>query len=364
MIFISLPYYTEPENMNISLQNFFINNTNSRTANFCTKSRMPLFRGQNHSAYDTFEKSTVKSMQQNNKEDLKGKFLKHTILTDDYGQQKHASIYQNKKMPNEFSIYLDDDFKQHENPLCTMEISDYGDCIYIDYISRKNKNCSIKGAGSELIKFAAQSSISKGYGGKIKLLAVASLPFYYKNNFRTEKAVFSSEKNAYLSYISRNKSDILYSWPPTWSNLDLELTQAAGHALVQNKKLHTEELTETEYDRILTYSDDFGEHKVNIDIDLCETTNNFSQNKVAKEYVIQIIQKSDEDILPIGVLKMQLDEDNNDKKYLSIRNIYINNHPPAPNCIDSYNKIKDLLLKTARSKMEKLGAHYIKYQAE
>ncbi len=61
---------------------------------------------------------------------------------------------------------------------------------------------------------------------------------------------------------------------------------------------------------------------------------------------------------------MQLDEDNNDKKYLSIRNIYINNHPPAPNCIDSYNKIKDLLLKTARSKMEKLGAHYIKYQAD
>ena len=44
---------------------------------------MPLFRGQNDSAYYTFEKSTVKATQQNNKEDLKGKFLKHTILTDD-----------------------------------------------------------------------------------------------------------------------------------------------------------------------------------------------------------------------------------------------------------------------------------------
>ena len=56
------------------------------------------------------------------------------MIMDNKSTQAYIKI---KKMPNEFSIYLDDDFKQHENPLCTMEISDYGDCIYIDYISRK-----------------------------------------------------------------------------------------------------------------------------------------------------------------------------------------------------------------------------------
>lgn len=295
----------------------------------------------------------------NGKRKMQGEVVKNFQLEDEKGGKRNISIIQYGDDSNFYALCLNN--KEEKNAICTMEAHDAGDCYYIDSITRFGRHPEIRGAGTELLKFAAKLSIDKGYGGAVKLFAISSFPFYFKNNFRVAKNFLSSERDAYYSYITRNPTNLHKGLPSIWCDMDFELSEDNATALLNDERLYENDFFETEYNKTLYYNNDSGRHSIKFDADICETTNSDFLQDGDKEYVIQLIQKNPEQIFPIGALKMKLCEDGEGKKYLNVSNVSINDTAPAPNGGNACEVIKKELFKIADEKMKKLGAEYMKY---
>ncbi len=285
--------------------------------------------------------------------------LKNVLLKDAKAGKVEASIVQYDDDPDIYSVCIDK--KGFETPVCKMLVKDKGDCVFIDYIEKNEKYDQIEGAGTELIKFAAEQSMKMGYGGKVELFAIASFPFYFKNNFRVEKSFLSSERDAYYSYMTRNKIDVPKSLPSIWCDSDFVLTEDAAAALLNNERLYENDLYETEYDKTLNYIDESEKCTVKVDVDFCETTNSSFLHDGNKEYVIQLIQRDDKQISPVGALKVKLLENDGGRKYLNVENLVVDETYDVPHGKGFYDAVKRELFETAAKKAEKLGAEYIKY---
>lgn len=277
--------------------------------------------------------------------------LKYVTLKDTDGKKVDASIIRCSHDVDTYAICVDKDgFKI---PVCEMLMTDDKDCVFIDSIKRTEKYNEINGAGTELIKFAAETSIKKGYGGRVKLFAIASFPFYYKNNFRVERSFLSSERDAYCSYMARNRNDAPKSFPSVWSDTDFVLTEDMALALLNNERLYEKDLYETEYDKILSYTDKSEKHTMKVDVDFCETTNSSFFQDGNKEYIIQLIKRDEEQLAPVGALKIKLLKDDDNRKYFNVENFAINDEFCLLHGDDFRNAVKREILNTAEEKAKK-----------
>ncbi len=160
-----------------------------------------------------------------------------------------------------------------------MLLSEGNDCIYIEELYGFNNQGDIKGAGTQLLKFASEKSIEKGYKGKLQLKMSGSFPFYYKNNFRiTKNTADSNIKNAAIDYITRNGESINKLWLPYWSTPIVELDETSASHMLRGIRDINNSKSKVLYSKQLPIKNRLR----NADIDFCD---------LGSDFVIQIIDK-------------------------------------------------------------------------
>ena len=276
---------------------------------------------------------------------IEAEYIKDVILKDAAGKDVRAFLAKSKDTNSTYYICLP------QKILCGMSIYDIEDHIYIKALYGQKHDGKYKGAGTELLKFAAQESIRCGHNGKIKLCMGGSPVFYYKNNFRTENNGYEDvKKNAAMDYMARNNLTLNDFYLNGWcTNVVLNPKEAA--ALLDGKRLYKQSSSSTICNKNIGYKINGKEYFANVDIDFADLSNSESFKNT---YVIQAILKSSGKMLQIADLKMRLLEDKEGKKFLSIDSIDLEKISK-----DCETKIKTELILAAKKKMEEFGAEYI-----
>jgi len=337
---------------NIEFKSFFKKNRITAApifGNFSTGSKI---RGTKE---DSFTKSIIKTDMPgpHGDTDIRGTIVKSIPLKDSNGKNIQGFIIQEVEDENCFYACT------KENALCRMEIrpkqSLGGGYIYINALFGQENNGVIKGAGTELLKFAAQKSMDMGFDGRLELCMAGSYPFYFKNNFRTGRGYPDHQrKDAVLDYITRHNVPKDTVWKKDWDSPVMILDEKGAAALLEGRRLYDESKSETMYSKIIQCTEKNGrEYSIDTDIDFCD----FSTSDPKKNaYTIQAIIKSDENFYTqAAALNMELLEDENGKKYFDANNLYTEKlGKPLEDAV------KDELFKAAEIKAKEFGAEYIR----
>ncbi len=284
--------------------------------------------------------------------DIKGTFVKNVTIKDSKGKNTKAFIIQEVKDGNCYYLCTD------KEALCRMEIreknSPCGGYIYINALYGQSNDDRYKGAGTELIKFAAQKSRDAGFGGRLQLCMAGSFPFYFKNNFRTGRGYPDhTRKDAYLDYMTRKNLSQDDIYKKDWDGITVILDETGARALLDDKRFFDKSKSETMYSKtFLTNTQDGREFKTAVDVDFSDLSEDEPEEHT---YIIQIILRGSEHFYKqIASLEMQLLKDEKGRKYLKTNKLQTDNMG------EKFEKsLQEELLKAANIKAKELGAEYI-----
>ena len=181
---------------------------------------------------DTFEHSNI-ILIKNWDSVVKGEIVKKIILKDLSGKKVKGYILKDISRENQYFVCA------NGKNQCRMIISEDEDSIYIEELYGHNNIGEFKGAGTELLKFASEISLEKGYKGKLSLKMGGSFPFYYKNNFRIDENHTDDVniKNAALDYITREGVPKNKLWLAHWSTPIVILDEKNAKLMRNSKRL-------------------------------------------------------------------------------------------------------------------------------
>lgn len=207
---------------------------------------------------------------------VSGKFVKDVMFDDRKGNKVPGFIIENTEKKNEYFACV------NGNAECRMIIEDdkENDCIYLAELYGQNNHGSVKGAGTELVKFAVEKSIEKGHKGKVQLKMGGSFPFHYKNNFRAERYTDSTEMNAAFDYAIRTGCSFSHVWPEWNLNRIVNLSEEGAEMLLKNERM-----TDKSKSQIL-YSFEMKTPKGKIkefDMDFCDLGDKFALQLIDKK---------------------------------------------------------------------------------
>jgi len=307
---------------------------------------------------DTFSREIITTQMANTskKGTIKGTRVKSIPLKDASGRNIKGFIIQKTGTENCFYACT------KENALCRMEMvtknKPYGGYIYIDALFGQGNDGKIKGAGTELLKFAAQKSMDKGFEGRLELTMAGSSPFYYKNNFRTGRGYPEHLRmDAVLDYTKRHNLPKTAVWDKSIDSSPVMILDERGaKALLEGRRLCDEEKSETMYGKKITYGSKGKTFEVTVDIDFCDFSKSDPEQNA---YVIQAVLKKEDFYMQLAALEMRLSEDGDGKKFLDIKNIYTNDMDKSLK-----KTVLKELFKAAKTKADELGAEHIKYADE
>lgn len=196
-----------------------------------------------------------------------------------------------------------------------------GNAIVFDYSTRykglflhglyteENEDRHYRGAGTELLKCAAEESKQRGYNGQISCNAYNDFKppfvFYYKNNFEIYDDVIQHVENAHLfngplQYAAKNNVSIRSLLSDEDSSFYMQLNKKGADMLLEGKRLYENRIC----DEVATF-----------EIDGQRYSAQFIESPKEGEYFIQVLNESkDSDKLClIAALKVVFDE--NGKKH-------------------------------------------------
>lgn len=193
--------------------------------------------------------------------------------------------------------------------------------IYINSLYGQNNKGDIRGAGTELIKFAIQKSKDMGCDGRVELCMAGSLPFYFKNNFRAGKGyVRHAAMDAFFDYITRHNLDKAHIHTEAESPT-LILDEKGAEALLLGVRFFDKSKSETMYSKTIECTGKNGKtHRMDVIIDFSDLSDTEPEGNT---FVIQAISKDLGRFYQAASLEMQLLEDENGKKFFEAKNLNI-----------------------------------------
>ncbi len=251
---------------------------------------------------DNFEKRTICATDKSKNKDVTGFLEKNIILKTTDGEYIKGCIIKDIEDKNTFYACADDE------KLCEMIVQNYpGNSFQVRSLQGQNNQGEYKGAGTELLKLAAEKSKKFRHDGELELVMTGSFLFYYKNNFRANKKYKGYEhKNAFLDYAFRNNIDITKLPKHNENNYIslMYLDKQGADALLKGERLcdtsasvtlFSKERQDKVYSKIVPY-----------DIDLAEVDENKS--------VLQIIEKEPY-IRQVAYIILNLQNDGGKKRF-------------------------------------------------
>ena len=285
--------------------------------------------------------------------DIRGRLVKNITLKDSKGKETPGFIIQEIEDENTYYACT------KKCALCEMSITrahPFGTgYIFINSLYGQSNDGQIKGAGTELVKFAIQKSKEAGCDGRLELCMAGSYPFYFKNNFRAGRGYPEHLiMDAALDYTTRKNLWPNDFWKHNFDSINVILDEKGAEALLLGERFFDNSKSETMYSKTLECKSESGkEYLMDSDVDFSDLSGSEPEENAC---VIQIILKGKENFhKQIAALEMQLLEDKDGKKYLEARNFYTANLG-----LPLEKTIFEETFKAAETKAKEFGAEYIK----
>lgn len=240
--------------------------------------KTPSFRGNFAQSKDSFIRTTSKRMETIKNirgQDITGVVVKDVVFKDRENNPVCGFLMQDINDKNQYFAAA-----KGENQ-CRMLISEEENCIFVEELYGKNNHGEIKGAGSELLKYAVEKSLILGHGGKVELQMAGSLPFYFKNNFRlsNKRYRYANIQNAAIDYITRTKTEKNKLWHADWSTPIITLTPRNAQKLLSGERISDKSKSQILYSSLI----DTEKRKYEIDMDFCDLEDCFVLQMINKK---------------------------------------------------------------------------------